>query len=467
MPRSQNLKYIRKISDLVNQNKMLSKQLKELSERNLKLSKLLDKYEGIVSKIAPNYIPEENYTKETDVFKFNMATILFVDIQGFDKISGNMNSQETMDELDSVYFHFDTIVKKYKMEKIKTIGDSYMCVSGVPMKSSTNPVEVVLAAWEMMQFIEDLKTKSDKYKIWDLRIGIHTGPVTATIVGKRKVFYDIKGDSVNIVSRIISVCNKGEINISINTFEFVKEFFACVYAGKLPVKYTGDLGMFYVKKIRPNLSVNKLGLLPNQLFNTKLGLIQFGDIQEIILDKLEKELPDHLLYHNVKHTIDVVTEVELIGWSEGVSEEEILLLKTAALFHDVGHTVGYDDHEEQSVVLARKILPLYYYKPDQIKVICRLILATKMPPKPKNLLEKIICDSDLDYLGRIDFISVSNTLFEELKNQNKIESLRDWNQLQIKFISGHQYFTQTARNLREVNKQKQIKRIKELIADNQ
>jgi hypothetical protein len=98
-------------------------------------------------------------------------------------------------------------------------------------------------------------------------------------------------------------------------------------------------------------------------------------------------------------------------------------------------------------------------------MICQIILSTKLPPKPTNLLEEIICDSDLDYLGRSDFIPVSNTLFEEMRAQNKIAKLNDWNKLQVKFISGHQYFTATARSLREVNKQLQIERIQSLITE--
>ena len=100
---------------------------------------------------------------------------------------------------------------------------------------------------------------------------------------------------------------------------------------------------------------------------------------------------------------------------------------------------------------------------DQIERICALIMATKLPPQPTSLLENIMCDSDLDYLGRSDFIPVSNTLYEELKAQNKMGSLNDWNKIQVKFISGHQYFTETARSLREVNKQLQIERIQNLI----
>jgi hypothetical protein len=111
------------------------------------------------------------------------------------------------------------------------------------------------------------------------------------------------------------------------------------------------------------------------------------------------------------------------------------------------------------------MLPEYNYTPGQIDRICTVIMATKLPPRPGNLLENIICDSDLDYLGRSDFIPVSNTLYAELKEQNKIGSLNDWNKMQVKFIKGHQYFTSTARSLREVNKQLQIERIQSLITE--
>jgi hypothetical protein len=316
----------------------------------------------------------------------------------------------------------------------------------------------------MRNFLDEYETsKRGENRIWDLKIGVHTGSVTTTISGKKRPNYDIKGDTVNIANRIGVVSENSDILISAMTYELVKEFFDCEYYGKLPVKYKGNLQMFKVKRLKAELSANGLGMIANDAFRVKFGLVQFTDIQEAILDKLEKELPDYLYYHNVKHTVDVVTEVELIGWGEGCSDEEILLLKTAGLFHDVGHTVSYDNHEFHGTQLAREMLPAYNYTPEQINKICEIIMATKLPPKPSNLLECIICDSDLDYLGRSDFIPVSNTLYEELKAQNKIGSLNDWNKLQVKFIKGHQYFTATARNLREVNKIQQIERIKSLI----
>jgi hypothetical protein len=324
-----------------------------------------------------------------------------------------------------------------------------------------------MAAIEMRNFLEkfEIGKRGENNRIWDLKIGIHTGPVTASITGKKKVTYDIKGDTVNTASRIEAVSENGMILISVMTYELVKEFFDAEYFGKLPVKYKGDLQMYRVKGLKPEFSEEGLGVSPNEGFRVKFGLIQFTDIQEIILDKLERELPGYLFYHNVKHTVDVVTEVELIGWAEGCTDEEILLLKTAGLFHDAGHTVVYDGHEYEGTLIAREMLPKFNYSQKQIDTICEIIMSTKLPPKPVGLLQEIICDSDLDYLGRSDFIPVSNTLFEELKAQNKMGSLNDWNKIQVKFISGHQYFTKTARSLREVNKQLQIERIQTLITE--
>ncbi len=167
----------------------------------------------------------------------------------------------------------------------------------------------------------------------------------------------------------------------------------------------------------------------------------------------------------MKHTVDVVTEVELIGWAEGIDDEGILLLKTAALLHDAGHTISYDDHEFHSTEQARNLLPAYGYTEEQVEKICNIIMATRLPPQPTDIYQEIICDADLDYLGRSDMIPVSNTLYKELSEQDKIGTMNEWNKLQVKFISGHTYFTKTARSLREVNKQKQIDRIKKLITE--
>lgn len=458
---------VRRIAKLARQNQDLEDKIRKLLRQNEELSGDYEALKKKYDKLSSGGIKAIGRGGEKGKsLKFDMATVLFSSIYGFSGLNEKMDSSAVMDELDEILFEFDAIVSRYKIEKIKTLGDTYMCAGGIPVKNITNPVDVVMAAIEMRDYLrryEDEK-RGHSHRLWELQTGIHTGPVTATVSGKKKISYDIKGDTVNTTSRIESVSGRGKIMISVMTYELVKEFFDCEYFGKLPVKYKDDLQLYLVKGIRPEYSVEGKGIIPNDAFRIKFGLIRFTDIQEIVLDKLEKELPDYLYYHNVKHTVDVVTEVELIGWAEGCTDEEILLLKTAALFHDAGHTIEYDNHEYHSTVLAREMLPFFNYDQEQIERICSIIMATKLPPNPKNLLEKIICDSDLDYLGRSDFIPVSNTLFEELKACNKMGSINDWNKIQVKFISGHQYFTKTARRLREVNKQLQIERIQSLIS---
>jgi class 3 adenylate cyclase len=450
-------KLVRQNQELIDQNDKLQKAVTKISEQNesMKLRLKEAKLDGRTG------APEKEGVR---IKKYEMATVLFAYIGGFKHLIQDIDSEVIMDQLDEVIYEFNRILKKHKIHKIKTIGDTYMAAGGIPEKNITNPIEVVMAALEMNLYLNQLR-RIDGVRYWNLSLGIHTGPVTANVSGKKRITYDIKGDTVNVAHRMQGVGDSGKILISVMTYELIKEFFICEYYGKLPVKYKGDLEMFVVQSIRPEFSTKGKGVKPNELFETKFKLIQFTDIQELILDKLEKELPKSLYYHNVKHTVDVVTEVELIGWAEGLDDEGILLLKTAALFHDAGHTIAYDEHELHGTELAREYLPGFGYTREQIERICDIIMATRLPPDPKDILQKIICDADLDYLGRSDMIPVSNTLYRELKERDKIGTFNQWNQLQLKFISGHSYFTKTAKSLREVNKQKQIERIKKLIEE--
>ena len=149
--------------------------------------------------------------------------------------------------------------------------------------------------------------------------------------------------------------------------------------------------MYFVDGIIPQLSQIENFFMPNKHFNTQLQLLRLGDLEEFVLDKLEKGLPKNLYYHNLKHTVDVYTQVELIGRAEGLSEEELLLIRTAALLHDSGHLIDYQYHEEMGVKLAKEILPKYQYSQEQIEIISTIIMATKMPPRPKNLMLPTLC----------------------------------------------------------------------------
>jgi len=439
-----------------------------INKRTDELVKEKEKTENLLARVLPRETANElKETGKVSTQRFNVVTVLFSDIQGFTRITDETNPEVLIDQLDKFFLYFDSVVEKYKIEKIKTIGDAYMCAGGIPQKNRTNPVEVVLAAFEMMFFMKELnKQHKFGFDLWDLRIGIDTGPVIAGVVGRKKLTYDIWGSTVNTASRMESSGEIGKINISGNTYILVKEYFNCTYRGKMPIKNKGDIEMYFVDGIKPEFSENFAGIKPNRDFEIQLQILRLGDLEELILDKLDIGLPKNLYYHNLKHTVDVYTQVELIGKSENVTKEELLLLRTAALFHDSGQMIDYDTHEEMGVKLAREILPEYQYTERQIEIISELIMATKMPPRPKNILEAIICDADLDYLGRTDFIPVSNMLYKELHEHGKIGAMHEWNELQMKFIEKHQYFTNTARRLRNVNKKSQLDNIKQWIEKN-
>ncbi|WP_439184695.1 adenylate/guanylate cyclase domain-containing protein [Carboxylicivirga taeanensis] len=456
--------YILRITKLANRNKELNDQLQGLVGRYEIIQKQNEKYLNLLSEYSYEEIEERlRVPSKKRVKRFKMVSVLHATINGFDRIRGNAHSQKLIDALDELYLRFDDIAKKYGVLKVKTIGDTFLFAGGVLEENRTNPIDVVNTALEMQAAANNCLINGDTEPFWQVSIGIHTGPVLGEPTGKKSSPFTLTGESVNIASRMGMACKAGEINISVMTYELIKEFFKVQDNGKMPARYKGLLDMFKVEGILPALSENGEGRLPNRNFNTKYNLIQFMDIQEELLDILEQKLPENLYYHNIKHTIDVVTEVELIGWAEGLSEENILVLKLAALFHDSGHTIDYHDHEMHSAKIARDILKNYNYPKEQIDTVCRLILSTQFPPQPKDILEQVICDSDLDYLGRSDFIPVSNTLYQELKERSMIGTIQEWNHKQLAFIRMHQYHTETARNLREVNKQSQIERLESLL----
>lgn len=191
--------------------------------------------------------------------------------------------------------------------------------------------------------------------------------------------------------------------------------------------------------------------------------MQFGEAKKFILGKLKKELPPHLSYHSVEHVMDVFNSCKLIAASEGVKGEDLKLLLTAALFHDSGFLKGPKEHEKQSCIIAKKSLPTFGYNPGQIKKICGMIMATKVPQQPQNHLEEIICDADLDYLGREDFFTIGDKLFAELSMYGILSTEDEWNRLQVRFLEAHHYFTKTAIKQRQKKKDKYLKLVKSRI----
>lgn len=187
--------------------------------------------------------------------------------------------------------------------------------------------------------------------------------------------------------------------------------------------------------------------------------------KQFIIDKLRDELSEDLVYHGIHHTLDVLKMAAEIAESEGVDEHNLLLLKTAAVYHDCGFIKNkHNGHEEVGCQIVREHLPGFGYEPTDIEVICSMIMATKIPQSPKNLLEEILCDADLDYLGRKDFFQIGRTLYQELHAYHLLNDEQAWNRLQVNFLSNHRFHTTTNKLLREPVKLRYLEDLKELVA---
>jgi uncharacterized protein len=182
--------------------------------------------------------------------------------------------------------------------------------------------------------------------------------------------------------------------------------------------------------------------------------------ESYIIRELKEKLPGNLYYHGLHHTLDVTGAAMTLAQQEGITDKNaIVLLRTAALFHDCGFISDYAEHEAAGCRIVRQILPEFGFSTTAIEVICGMITATKLPQNPQNKLEMILCDADLDYLGRTDFKAVASTLYDERKERNLVKDLDSWNKTQIQFLQNHRYFTTSQIMKREELKQKHLQEL--------
>lgn len=427
-----------------------------LNKKTAELIAEKQKREVLLANVIPRSAANEIVAKgKADKVKYNFVTVLFSDIQGFTKIAEDMNPELLIDELDKFFFHFDSVVEKYGIEKIKTIGDAYMCAGGIPEKNRTNPVEVILAALEMKSYMSKLKQGSELegIKFWDIRMGIHTGTVVAGVIGQKKLSYDIWGDTVNTASRMESSGKAGKINISGTTYEFIKEFFECEYRGKMPVKYKGELEMYFVNSIIPDLC-DENGR-PNRKFIVKMQIIKLQDIEEMVTKMFDDEAPPDLYFHNSALVKNISTQVDLISNAEKISDEDYVNLKLASVFLLTGYINDYAYPMEESIRLEEEILPRYGFTRENTDSVKRII-RNSYTDNPETISDKILHDARYDYLGRIDYIRLTEKLLRELSEYGKHVDKAAWIEIQKKFLHDHQFVTDTARLLRSIPVEDQV-----------
>ncbi|MCX6244722.1 MAG: adenylate/guanylate cyclase domain-containing protein [Bacteroidetes bacterium] len=218
---------------------------------NIRLDIEKKRSDGLLLNILPGETAEElKQTGKAKAKYFEEVTVMFTDFKDFTQASEKMLADELVEEIHFYFSEFDRIISKYPIEKIKTIGDSYMCAGGLPIHNETHALDVVNAALELQEFMEVqriLRTRTGKPG-FELRIGIHTGPVIAGIVGTRKFAYDIWGDTVNTASRMETSGEPGKVNISGATYEKIKDHFSCIYRGKVQAKHKGLIDMYFASR---------------------------------------------------------------------------------------------------------------------------------------------------------------------------------------------------------------------------
>ncbi len=413
-----------------------------------------------------NVLEDLNTNNKFSPKRVENGVVLFTDFEDFSLKAKNTKPIRLVKKLEYYFNHFDAIVKRYHLEKIKTIGDAYMALAGVTENAPHPAIRACLAALEMRDFVRNEKevAKAVGREFWEIRIGIHMGPLVAGIIGTNKMSFDVWGDTVNIASRAESGTLTGTISISKRIADEVNAYFDLESRGEIPIqKRGGKLEMFFVNNIRLEHCLYGEGKFPSAALRSLCGLttIDFDHMRKDILNRIKALIPEELVYHDIHHIMNVEKAAVRFAQLEGLDDESILLLQTAVLYHDSGFILKYADNEAFAADLARANLPKFGYSLAQIDTIVKIILATGYHAEPQTILERIMCDADHDYLGRADYHNVALKLRKELENVGTTMTDLEWIDFQLKYLEGkHRFYTITAKNIRLIGKKARISELK-------
>jgi len=245
------------IQELQEHNEQLEEKVRLRTQEIEKQKQIIEVAKAQSDSLLLNILPAE-IADELKQFgksyarKHEQVSVLFADIKGFTFIAEQLTPVKLVTQLDEVFGAFDNIIAKYGMEKIKTIGDAYMCASGLPLADNENAIKSVKAALDMQQFIKEFgaANKIQNLPVFEIRVGIHTGPLVAGVVGSKKFAYDIWGDAVNLASQMEQHSEVGKVNISGETYSLVKDTFNCIHRGKIEAKSKGQVDMYFVESAK-------------------------------------------------------------------------------------------------------------------------------------------------------------------------------------------------------------------------
>ena len=255
-----------KMSD--SSQKKLNQTINKLEETTRLLKEEQVRAEELLLNILPLKIAEELKSNGfVSPVYYESVSILFTDFKNFTSTARYLKPQQLVKKLDLAYQEFDDVCMTHSVEKLKTIGDAYMCVAGLPNRNKTHPIDICLVAikfQKVVSSIKDILSREFNEDFWDIRIGIHSGSVISGVIGKSKFSFDIWGDAVNVAARLESGCIENRINVSHSTYEFAKDFFDFEYRGKFEAKNRGSMDMYFLNGIKPELAEREIR--PNQTF---------------------------------------------------------------------------------------------------------------------------------------------------------------------------------------------------------
>lgn len=421
----------------------------------------------LLGNILPRTILEDlNTNGKFSPKRVDHGVVIFTDFVDFSMKSKSMKPLKLLKRLEHYFTRFDEIMERYKLEKIKTIGDAYMALAGVTETHGEPVVRACLAALEIRDFLRNEKevAKALKRDFWEVRIGLHTGPLVAGIIGSSRYSFDVWGDTVNVAARAQQESAVDAITVTREVINESCELFETHRLGEVPIKKRGGtMELFILDRLKPSFSLYGDGKLANVALRKRCGImtVDFEHMRNDILNKLKSALPEDLVYHDLGHTLNVEKSAIRLARLEGLDEDELLLVRTAVLYHDTGFIYAYDNNEEFGIQLMEKNLPRYGYDELQISLIRNMIRATCNHVQPTNIMEEIVCDADHDYLGRADYYMVVNKLRTELSSNGSPMSDEEWIQFQLVYLEKkHQFHTLTSKNIRERGKQNRIGELK-------
>ena len=248
----------------------LERRMAELTDARQEAENQRTRSDQLLRNILPGAIAEELRVKESVTPRYHESvTIMFADFEGFSRLTEQIEPKSLIEQLDQFFSAFDAIAERHRMEKLKTIGDAYMCVSGLPEPNRTHDIDACLAALSFLEFMRRTNAQREKLHLprWELRIGIHSGPVMAGVVGKSKFIYDIWGDAVNIASRLEAAGGAGRINLSDAVYNRVRALMDCEQRGAVEIKNKAPINMHFLTRIKREFSRDADGLQPNEAFH--------------------------------------------------------------------------------------------------------------------------------------------------------------------------------------------------------